>query len=296
MGRPTAGSASTGRPAASTHRSSPGTAKWTSWTRPRDSRVNARYDSLSPEQRAWVDEAAARAVQASLDANYDESAVARELCEAGVRFVDASESEVAAFRAAVAPVIDRLAADPSSGPLLAQVQELAERHPQADRPDVPASCQQPAPQDAPAGIPEVVSTLPSGAYRQEITLEDVQAAGLSNASGLTGIWTIVVTDGVFELSCRFVGDPRSDCGNAGGEGTFEYGRLHGEGDEVWFVGDAEMTSEQTGCLLPVSFTEPDHCFVLEPYRLGWSLDGDQLTFGCPAPLARRRPPAARARA
>ena len=240
-----------------------------------------RYESLTPEQRTWVDEAARRAVQASVDASYDESAVARELCEVGVRFVDASDSDVQAFRAAVAPVIDRLAADASSGPLLAQVQELAGRHPQADRPDVPASCQEPAQPDALAGIPEVVSTLPSGTYRREITLEDVQAAGLSNASGLTGIWTMVVTDGAFEVSCRFIGDPTSDCGNAGFEGTVEVGRLLGEGDEVWIVGDAEMHAEATGCLLPASFTEPDHCYVLEPYRLLWSIDGDELTFSNP---------------
>jgi hypothetical protein len=37
-------------------------------------------------------------------------------------------------------------------------------------------------------------------------------------------------------------------------------------------------SRLTGCKLPPSSTQADHCFVLDPYRMTWALAGDQLSF------------------
>ena len=70
-----------------------------------------RFDTLTDEQRAWVTDAAELATQASVDGTYDETTVARELCDEGARFVSADAEQIDTLRSAVAPVIDELAAD-----------------------------------------------------------------------------------------------------------------------------------------------------------------------------------------
>ena len=42
-----------------------------------------------------------------------------------------------------------------------------------------------------------------------------------------------------------------------------------------------MLHQATGCLMPESQTQDGHCYVIQPYWLDWSLDGDQLTFSNP---------------
>jgi TRAP-type C4-dicarboxylate transport system substrate-binding protein len=101
------------------------------------------YDRLTSDERTWVQQAAAKAVQASLDFAYDETTPARALCELGVHFIDASPAQLAAMRLAVAPVIARLNADPGTSAITAMLQTVAAAHPDPDLPDVPATCRQP---------------------------------------------------------------------------------------------------------------------------------------------------------
>lgn len=93
-----------------------------------------RYDALTDQQRQWVRDAAERAVQASVDATYDENTIAQQLCNQGVQFYQAGADHTRALHAIVQPVLDRLAADPTSGPLLTSIQDIAAKHP---APDVP---------------------------------------------------------------------------------------------------------------------------------------------------------------
>lgn len=99
-----------------------------------------RFDSLSAEQQGWVRDAAQEAVQASVDFDYEEDALAQQLCSQGVQFVDATPKQLAELSRAVRPVIDGLAHDPATGPSLAAVQKVAAGFPIADALTVPASC------------------------------------------------------------------------------------------------------------------------------------------------------------
>lgn len=237
-----------------------------------------RFDALTDQQRQWVRQAAKRAVQASVDATYDESTVARELCDRGARFVAASPDQMAALHRALAPVLAGLSADPTSGPLLTDIQSIAAKHPEPDVPDVPASCQQAASADAGGlgRIPEQVSAIPDGTYRQELTRAEVEAAGLPTGPGFPGTWTLLIENGTYQLTCRILDDPVHDCGNSGGEeAPLEAGHLRGTGGVVYFVFDAELMSQLTGCQLPAA-NEPGHCYELAPARMTWALDGDKL--------------------
>ena len=99
-----------------------------------------RFDALTSQQQAWVREAAAQAVKASVDAPYDETPAARTLCERGARFLDATPGQLQGLRSRLRPVLDKLAADPTSAQLLGDLQAIAAQHPGPEAPAVPASC------------------------------------------------------------------------------------------------------------------------------------------------------------
>jgi TRAP-type C4-dicarboxylate transport system substrate-binding protein len=216
-----------------------------------------RWDAMTDQQRAWVHGAAAAGTQASVDASYDESALATKLCSAGVNFVNSSPSQLAALRAAVAPVIGGLAADSVNGPLLAKIEAIAARYPEPEVPDVPADCRMAATPSPPPSIPTAVSSLPSGTYRVQITLADVAKAGSNNSGGETGTWTLTIEDGSYVVRCQAVAEPGVDCGNepANTPTVVETGLLRGAGQTVYFV--------------------PSHD---RPYWLDWALSGTTLTF------------------
>ena len=233
-----------------------------------------RWDTLSSEQRDWITTAADQAVQASVAATYDDSSPARELCEAGVRFVDASPDQIVALRESFSPVLTGLADDP----LMADIQALVGRHPQADVPDVPSECRETAANpdtSAMSEVPTEVSPLPEGIYRVDISLDEVEQAGLSNGSGWTGIWTMEITDGTYAVTCRPIEDPNADCGGAFGTGEIPYdavleaGYVRGSENMAFFVYDGEIHSRLTGCELP--------CFPLPTSQMTWEAEGDTLT-------------------
>jgi TRAP-type C4-dicarboxylate transport system substrate-binding protein len=240
-----------------------------------------RWDALTDQQRGWVQQAAVLASKASVDATWDESTAAAGLCASGVRFVDASASQLAALHDAVAPVIAKLAADPVNGPLLAKIQAIAGQFPRVEEPDVPATCRDLGAAPSAPTIPADVSSLPDGTYREQVTQADANAAGASD-QGIAGTWTLTVKGGTYTLSCRFIGQPLTDCGSSHFDGaTVEAGRLRGNGHTVYFVGDATMLQQANGCLMPPSQTLDGHCYVVPPYWLDWSLNGNRLTFSHP---------------
>jgi TRAP-type C4-dicarboxylate transport system substrate-binding protein len=227
------------------------------------------WDTLTDQQRTWIQEAADAGTTASVDAPYDETSVARNLCDVGVRFVEASPSQLADLHAAVAPVISDLANDSVNGPLLAKIQTIAARY-QTDVPDVPGSCQSTGPALSPS-IPPTTSSLPPGTYRSEVTAADVESSGLSVVEdpGLVGITTLVVNgDETYVLSCKAVTDPGKDCG----ELPDEAGLLRGTGNTVYFVSDATVEARVPAC------QPPGQCDRPPLYYLDWSLDGTTLTF------------------
>lgn len=234
-----------------------------------------RWDELNEEQHGWIRAAAEQAVQASISATYDEASLARDLCAEGVRFIDASPDQILALREKFAPILTDLGQDA----LMADIQALAAQHPDADVPDVPAECRRTDDQADPSSVdtvPEEISALPDGLYRVDITVADLEAVGRTNANGWTGTWTLEVREGKYAIRCRPIDDPGRDCGNIvyGDNLTFDTvldaGFVRGSGDTVFFVYDAELHSEKTGCELP--------CFPMPTHRLTWKLEGDVLTF------------------
>jgi TRAP-type C4-dicarboxylate transport system substrate-binding protein len=240
-----------------------------------------RFDALTSQQQGWVREAAAQAVKASVDATYDETPAARTLCERGARFRDATPGQLQGLRARFRPVLDKLAADPTSAQLLGDLQAIAAQHPGPDTPAVPASCAKGIAKNAsPGQVPTAVSDLPDGVYRHQLTHDEVAAAGGDDEGGPAGIWTLRVRGGTFQLNCRPVEGAGRSCGGGGNDSDaiFEAGHLRGTGRTVYFVQDPERLSRLTGCKLPPSTTQPDHCWTADPYRLTWALAGDQLSF------------------
>ena len=229
------------------------------------------FDALTDQQRGWIEQAARIAVRASVDASYstDESVIA--MCTVGMRFYHASADQIAALRRKVQPVIEALAEDSSESRLLDGVLQIAARHPQAEVPQIPAECG-PGGSEAPG---EAIAPIPDGQYRVDISVQDVESTGHSNNHGLTGTWTIVVSDGTYALSCRPNGLPGTDCGNIefGDEipldAILEAGYLRGNRNVVSFVYDAAVHDRLVGC---------GDCFPVPTSTVQWDLDGDSLRF------------------
>lgn len=236
-----------------------------------------RLDSLTDEQRGWVDEAVGAALAASATAGHDESSSVQALCEVGVRFALASDEDLAGLEEAMQPVIDALNASEADQALLAEVLAIAAEHPDADVLNVPDDCIGDAPADPLAEVPDEVSSLPDGQYRTEIRLADLTAGGVDNGPGWTGTWTLTIENGTYVLTCRAIESPGKDCGNTTFEGPLEAGDLLGGDDVVYFDFDPELMSHLTGCQLPAT-AEPGHCYDAGTYRAGWTLDGNRLTF------------------
>jgi len=233
-----------------------------------------RWDTLSAEQQGWVREAAEMAVQASIDATYDENTPAQELCEMGARFYEASPEQIAALNETLAPMLDGLAADS----LFGQVQAISSQHPVVESPEVSEDCREAAVGADPTAldaIPDEVATIPEGVYRVDITEADVEAAGVPVGPGFPGTWTVTIADGTYALSCRPIDDPERDCGGGYGDDgvldpIFEAGVIYGTGNTVFFVYDSEVHSELTGCDLP--------CQPVPTIQVNWELEGDVMTF------------------
>ena len=88
-----------------------------------------RFDALTNKQQDWVREAADTAMHVSVDATYDESTIAQDLCRKGTRFIAASPDQITALRTSLQPVLDSLAADPANRALLREIQAIGANHP-----------------------------------------------------------------------------------------------------------------------------------------------------------------------
>jgi TRAP-type C4-dicarboxylate transport system substrate-binding protein len=237
-----------------------------------------RFDALTSQQQGWVREAAAQAVKASVDAPYEEATAARTLCDRGARFHNASPGQVQGLRSRFRPVLDKLAADPTSAQLLGDLQAIAAQHPGPEAPDVPASCAQGVADNGSLGpVPASTSALADGVYRRQVTHDDVAAAGGDPGDHPAGIWTLTVRRATYEVRCRPVPGPGQVCGGTVEDRPLEVGDLRGTGKIVYFVPDAQRLSWLTGCKLPVSNTLSDHCGPDDPYRVAWAISGDKLT-------------------
>ena len=232
------------------------------------------FDSLTGQQQDWIRTAAARATAASVDAAYDSSVDLQAYCDRGTQVHEATVAQLDALRSAVAPVLRDLRDDPETAPLMRAVDRLAEKHPHTDAPSPAGGCEGADP-EAP-GLPTADAPLPTGTYRAEIPEEATTEVG--NGDGWSGTWTMTLHDGTYELTCRPLDLPGTDCGSTITEDVLEAGQLKGDDSTVWFIGDPDLLSQLTGCELPSTVDDPDACFVPPPYSASWRQRGDQLLF------------------
>lgn len=240
------------------------------------------YESLSPQQQDWLQQAAEAATQASIDGDYDRLSTVRALCELGVQFHEAGEQRIAELTDAVQPVLDDLSEDPA----LAEVRSIGERHP-ADALTVPDGCDGGALARVgdPGPIPDDPAGIPDGTYRVEITEADLAASGLGEPGvGQSGTWTLTIDSGDFRLECAVVSPPGgTDCEYAQRlpsdvDWSPRYlGAVTGRGDIAVFVNDPRLEEAETDCRLTEEPT-PDSCAPSSAVRVRWSLDGISLTF------------------
>ena len=236
-----------------------------------------RFDALTDRQRDWIREAAETAMRVSVDATYDETTIAQDLCAKGTRFIPASPDQIAALRTKLQPVLDGLAADPASGALLGEIRAIAASHQGPDTPTVPKSCRQGrADEKSASAAPDDIADVPDGEYRARITVADVVAAGLDNSDGNSGRWTLTVRRGTYQVRCRPIDSPDFDCGGTVQDLPLDAGYLRGTGSRVTFVHDPELISKVSGCKLPESSTLPDHCRPGDPVTLTWQIEGGSL--------------------
>lgn len=101
----------------------------------------ARLASLTPQQRAWLRQAAQQAAanSVSLVAGQDSSSI-KKACAIGARFATATPADLTALRSAFTPVYRGLEADPRTGAFIRQIQALKKATPPGPAPAIPADC------------------------------------------------------------------------------------------------------------------------------------------------------------
>jgi TRAP-type C4-dicarboxylate transport system substrate-binding protein len=187
-----------------------------------------RFDELTAEQQEILREAAEQTLRHVVDTRTREVDAAREACRNGAELVMASAADVAALRRAAAPVYAVLERDPTAKELIAAIRALATRKGgSAAAPACTLSQAPPAPGASAGGGAK--PTIPEGAYRAEITFEEMVARGVdpTTASTNSGIITLTLDDGRWRghaQSDRYTGP---DC-----TGRYSYSRRR-----VTFVAD-----------------------------------------------------------
>jgi hypothetical protein len=118
------------------------------------------------------------------------------LCEQGLPVAFATAAQLAALGAATRPVRDRLASDPTTGPLLARVAELVAA---TDGAAAPTSCP-----DAAAALPSGDLVAYDGIWRYEVTVRDGLEAGLpaDRAGAELGVQTVTLDGGTYRWDWR----------------------------------------------------------------------------------------------
>jgi TRAP-type C4-dicarboxylate transport system substrate-binding protein len=121
------------------------------------------WDRLTDAQRTALTSAAGSAMAAALAASRAEDATAvPKICATGIALPAATGAQLADLRAAVQPVLDKIAADSKLGTWLHRIEDLKSQYHRIDT----ASCTGPSPSPAPEGL------LSNGIYRSLRTAAD----------------------------------------------------------------------------------------------------------------------------
>jgi TRAP-type transport system periplasmic protein len=159
----------------------------------------ARLKSLTAEQREWLkqavrDAAAGSAALADIDAEALENS-----CEAGVRFAEASDADIAALEAAFAPGYANLRRHPETRAFIERIQTLKRSTAPEPGLAIPSDCTGKAPEQ-PAGGSDTAPAHLNGTYRYVLTQKDADKVG-DPETGSPLVITITLKDGHLEGGC-----------------------------------------------------------------------------------------------
>lgn len=158
-----------------------------------------RLAALTSDQRGWLQQAADDAANRSADLADTDAMTLRNACDAGARFAEASEADLAALRDAFAPVYANLEQNPQTKAFIEQIQELKRSTPAGPELAIPADCTGKAPEQP----TENTGTAPAylnGTYRWVLTQEDADKVGDTD-TGYPAVTTITLKDGHLEGGC-----------------------------------------------------------------------------------------------
>lgn len=146
------------------------------------------FESLTPEQKDAIREAATAAAPEALAASRAEDEEATtELCRRGMTFAVASESQLTELRRAFEPVYAELTADPETKSNIEAITSL--------KTEIAASAEAPA--CTSTEPPTTASPIPDGTYETTLTEADWLKAGFSEeeASRMAGVYTMIFDAG-----------------------------------------------------------------------------------------------------
>jgi TRAP-type C4-dicarboxylate transport system substrate-binding protein len=152
------------------------TANVTLWPRPVTLVINQKaFESLTPSQQDALRQAGSAVVARQLDDQQGHSAAdGGILCRRGVRFVRASDRDLAALRRAVQPVYDKLEGNAETRLFLRRILAMKQETRAASMPDSPGC----APSGTTVGGADQRATALDGVYRTSFTREELAKSPL----------------------------------------------------------------------------------------------------------------------
>jgi len=228
------------------------TANVTFWPKPVTVVMNRKaFESLTASQQHALRQAGAAVIarQAKLMQDLNSREAAQILCERRLRFVHASNHDLAALRRAVQPVYDQLERTAATRSFLKDIQAMKHQARAAATPDAPA-CSPSKPATGPANQQ---ATVLEGVYRTSFTREELAASPLLYDGGEVndenwGDWTL----------------------------TFDHGRVTLEGRNDVASSSTSGTYSVNGKTITLRFTAGGNAG--ETFSFRWSLYRDVLTF------------------
>jgi TRAP-type transport system periplasmic protein len=215
----------------------------------------ARLATLTPQQRAWLQQAADEAAAHSTSMVDTDQHLMESLCKSGARFADASPADIAGLRTAFAPVYASLDQDPQTKAFIGQIQQLKQQTLPGPALVIPPGCTGPAPTSSSAPSPVSTSTAHAGGA----------------ATALAGTWAEAsYTRAEFLAAGPDPGEDNPD--NWGYSHTLKLG--HGRFWESGGGGRSSGTYVVRGD--KITFYRHDQAEVWGPYA--WSVYRDTLTF------------------
>jgi TRAP-type C4-dicarboxylate transport system substrate-binding protein len=179
-----------------------------------------RLAGLTGQQRRWLQQAAQDAAghsAALADTANRDAQGAKNACQSGARFANASQADLAALRKALAPVYVSLEGDPQTKAFIQRIQTLKRSTPAAAPLAIPSGCTGRAP-DQPAANSGTAPVDLNGTYRYLLTRDDARKGGETDLSEYPSVVTATLKDGHMD---KGPGEPGTTYAVEGNRITFD---------------------------------------------------------------------------